>query len=104
MTSPHGALRRPLSREALLASARHEVRRARGRRRWLVERRLLPVALPAGLAIGALLVSRGQRRRPSTWMRAAGAALLVAGVGCAGALLEWEVRERNHRRRERLVS
>lgn len=96
------SLRPAVSRAALLASARHEVRRARGRRQWLVESRLLPVGVPLGIAAGALLVARGRRRSAGTWTRAAGAALLVAGVSCAGALLEWELRERSHRRRERL--
>lgn len=95
-------LRPAASPTALLASARHEARRARGRRRWLVESRVLPVGLPLGLAAGALLVSRGSRRSVRTWTRAIGAALLVAGASAAGALVEWELRERNHRRRARL--
>jgi hypothetical protein len=92
------ALRQATSRSALLAAAKREARMTRGKHDFVWRQRVLAVGLPLGAAIGAVAWHRERRRPRRALSVASGAAMAAIAVSYIGALVEWELFERNYRR------
>lgn len=93
-----GALRSASTRAALRATARREARLARGRDHFLWRERVLPIGMPLGAAIGAAVWTRERHRPRLAASMATGAVVAAVAVSFVGALIEWELFERGHRR------
>jgi hypothetical protein len=83
----------PASPRELLRNARRVARLTRGRDDFVWRRRVLPIGLPLGVALGAA-ASQRRRDRPAAAFIAALAGIVA--LSYAEALIEWETERRRY--------